>query len=76
MHSDVWVGPAIDLAARDKIAISPVSGWWRYRHHLGKCNSHTRYSLVVSISSEGEDVRLYTEVANLIAATVEADILI
>lgn len=76
VHSDVWVGPAIDLAARDKIAISPVSGWWRYRHHLGKCNSRARYSLVVSISSEGEDVRLYTEVANLIAAAVETDILI
>lgn len=76
VHSDVWVGPAIDLAARDKIAISPVSGWWRYRHHLGKYNSQARYSLVVSISSEGEDVRLYTEISNLIAASIEPDILV
>jgi len=76
VHSDVWVGPAIDLAARDKIAISPVSGWWRYRHHLGKYNSQARYSLIVSISSEGEDVRLYTEISNLIAASVEPNILV
>lgn len=74
VHSDVWIGPAIELAARDKIAISPVSGWWRYRPHLGKCNTKTRYSLVVSISSEEEDVNLYTEIANIIASTVKTDI--
>ncbi|SUD38610.1 peptidase S8 and S53 subtilisin kexin sedolisin [Ectopseudomonas mendocina] len=74
VHSDVWIGPAIDLAARDKIAISPVSGWWRYRLHLGKCNTQTRYSLVVSISSEEEDVNLYTEISNIIASTVDTGI--
>jgi hypothetical protein len=74
VHSDVWIGPAIDLASRDKIAIYPVSGWWRYRPHLGKCNTKTRYSLIISISSDGEDVDLYTEIANIIATPVDTEI--
>ncbi|NVH64344.1 S8 family peptidase [Pseudomonas simiae] len=74
IHSDVWTGPAIDLAARDKIAIFPVAGWWRYRPHLGRCNSRSRYSLVVSISSTEEDVQLYTEIANLISLSVEPEV--
>lgn len=74
VHSDVWTGPAINLAARDKIAISPVAGWWRYRPHLGRCNSSARYSLVVSISSDGDDVKLYSEIANLISAEITPDV--
>lgn len=74
VHSDVWTGPAIDLAARDKIAIYPVAGWWRYRSHLKKYNSVARYSLVVSISSEEQDVNLYSEIAQVIAARVESEI--
>lgn len=74
VHCDVWIGPAIELASRDKIAISPVSGWWKYRPHLGKYNTQARYSLVVSISSAEEDVNLYTEIASIIASTVDAEI--
>lgn len=74
VHSDVWTGPAIDLSSRDKIAIYPVAGWWRYRNHLKRYNSVARYSLVVSISSQEEDVNLYAEIAQVIAAKVESDI--
>lgn len=76
VHSDVWVGTAIDLASRDKIAISPVSGWWRYRSSLGKHNSQARYSLIISITAEGEDIKIYTEISNLINASIEQDIII
>ncbi|PTC23457.1 peptidase S8 family protein [Pseudomonas aylmerensis] len=72
VHSDVWIGHAIDLAARDKIAVYPVSGWWRYRTHLNRHRSKARYSLIISISSKGEDVQLYAEIANKIATHVEA----
>ncbi|WP_312224635.1 S8 family peptidase [Stutzerimonas nitrititolerans] len=74
VHSDVWTGPAIDLASRDKIAIYPVAGWWRYRSHLKKYNSVARYSLVVSISSQEEDVNLYSEIAQVIATRIESEI--
>ena len=29
LHCDVWTGPAAELAARDLLAVRPVSGWWR-----------------------------------------------
>lgn len=66
VHCDVWRGPAIDLASRGKIAIYPVGGWWRDRLKLERHSAETRYSLTVSISSEAQDVKLYTEIANMI----------
>jgi hypothetical protein len=67
VHCDVWRGPAANLAARGKIAIYPVGGWWRDRVRLKRHSAETRYSLAVSISSEEQDVRLYSEIANLVS---------
>ena len=35
LHSDWWDGKAIDLARCNLIAVYPVTGWWKERHHLG-----------------------------------------
>jgi hypothetical protein len=70
----VWVGPAVELAARGLIAIYPVGGWWRYRPHLNQCNARARYGLVVSITAEDAEVELYTEIANLIGLGVQTEI--
>jgi hypothetical protein len=74
LHCDVWTGPAAELAARGLIAVFPVSGWWRYRTQLQRSESQTRYSLVVSIISDDIDVKLYTEIADLIRITPEIEI--
>jgi len=74
LHCDVWVGPAAELAARGLVAIYPVSGWWRYRTHLNRCNSRARYALVVSITAEEIEVELYTEIANLIGIGIGTEI--
>jgi hypothetical protein len=71
LHSDVWIGPAAELAARDLIAIYPVSGWWRYRTPLRRFDSRTRYALVVSITAQDVEVQLYTEIANLVGIGIE-----
>jgi hypothetical protein len=71
VHCDVWKGPAAELAARGIIAVYPVSGWWRYRTHLKHYESKTRYSLIVSISSEETEVELYTEIAELIRSKLD-----
>lgn len=73
LHCDVWTGPAAELAARGLIAVYPVSGWWRYRKKLNRLESETRYSLVVSIVSDDVDVKLYTEIANLIRINPEVE---
>jgi Subtilase family len=63
IHSDIWQGTAQELAASNVVAITPTIGWWRERHHLGRCNKTTRYSLVISITTPDESIDLYTPVA-------------
>jgi hypothetical protein len=67
LHCDVWKGTAANLAARGKIAVYPVGGWWRDRVRLKRSDAKTRYSLAVSITSEEQDVSLYNEITNLIS---------
>lgn len=74
LHCDVWVGPAVELATRNLIAIRPVSGWWRHRPHLGQLHSRARYGLVVSITAEDVEIELYTEIANQIGIGIETEI--
>ena len=63
IHSDIWVGTAADLSSSNLIAVFPSIGWWRERPHLGKANNRTRYSLIVSIETQEQDVDIYTPVA-------------
>lgn len=63
VHSDIWRGRAVDLASSNLIGIYPAVGWWRERHHLGRANKRTRYSLLVSIHTPPLNVDIYTPVA-------------
>ncbi len=66
IHSDTWTGTAAELAGSNLIAVHPAVGWWRERHHLGKFNKRTRYSLIVSFSLPplpGREIDIYTPVA-------------
>jgi len=71
IHSDYWEGTAADLATCNHIAVFPVIGWWRERHHLGKVENQTRYALIISLETPAQDVELYTTVKNLIEVPVE-----
>jgi len=66
VHKDIWKGNAADLATRNVIAISPVNGWWRTRKKLLRYNNSVRYSLILSIDSQDNNVDLYTPVLNQI----------
>jgi hypothetical protein len=70
IHSDIWNGTAAELAASRFVAVSPRIGWWRERKHLGKCDSRTRYALIVSISSPELEVDIYTPVAQQVGVEV------
>lgn len=74
IHKDFWIGSAADLATRNKIAIHPVSGWWKDRKKLNRFSNSVRYSLIVSIESRNENVQLYTEVYNQINVDVDIDL--
>lgn len=63
IHSDLWSGPAAELASSNLIAVHPAVGWWRERPHLGRFDRRTRYSLIVSFSLPGQNIDIYTPVA-------------
>jgi len=63
IHSDVWRGTAADLADKHAVVVYPVNGWWRFRHKTPEiCNQKARYSLVISIETDAEEVDVYTPV--------------
>lgn len=63
IHSDIWEGPAIELAKCNLIGVIPVIGWWRERAWLGSWNKQARYSLIVSLHAPELNVDIYTPVA-------------
>jgi hypothetical protein len=62
IHSDIWTGTAAQLAASNKIAIYPTTGWWKERSYLGKGEKKCRYSLIVSIYTPSVETDIYTPV--------------
>ena len=70
LHSDIWRGPASDLARRGVVAVYPVSGWWKDREHLEKYNRSARFSLVISIVTPPVGIDIYTPVLNQIAVEI------
>ena len=70
VHSDIWEGPASNLARRGVVAVHPVGGWWRDRPHLDRYNDTARFSLVVSIEAPEVDVDIYTPVVNQVVVEI------
>jgi hypothetical protein len=58
------------LAEKAAIAVMPVRGWWSERPHLDRWSSKIRYSLVVSIETQEEEVDIYTPVETQVALIV------
>lgn len=72
--SDVWRGTAAELGAQNHIAIIPEAGWWKYRKHLNRANQRARYSLIVSLDMEGQEIDIYNKIQNHIITTSQIEI--
>lgn len=70
LHSDIWSGPAAELAEKGHLAVYPVGGWWKLRPKQGKANERMRYALVVSIEAPEVPINLYEAVANQLTVPV------
>lgn len=66
VNSDIWVGPASEIAQCGIIAVYPASGWWKNRKHLEMYNNEARYSLIVSIETPTAENNVYASVANML----------
>lgn len=71
IHSDRWTGTASELAQCNRVAVYPVTGWWRERPHLNRWNRMARYSLVISIEAPDVQVDLYTPIVNQTTVSTE-----
>lgn|GEM_PF-2796080 len=49
LHADFWDGTAVDLASRGRIAVFPVTGWWKEQPKRDRSEFGVRYGLVISI---------------------------
>ncbi|MGB3466674.1 MAG: S8 family peptidase [Cyclobacteriaceae bacterium] len=70
IHSDIWKGTAAEIASCNMIGVYPIIGWWKQRTHLQKCNSQTRYSLIVSLETPAVEIDLYTPVITKIQTPI------
>lgn len=71
LHSDIWKGPAADLASRGMLAVFPVSGWWKTRPKLERYDQRADYSLLISIRAPEVDVELYTAIEDQVKVAVK-----
>ncbi|MBN2429394.1 MAG: S8 family peptidase [Deltaproteobacteria bacterium] len=70
LHSDVWRGPAAELASRGVLAVYPTLGWWKTRTSLARYNKKARYALIISIHAPETEIDLYTAVENQIGVPI------
>lgn len=70
IHSDIWNGTAAELAARGRVAVFPVTGWWKELQSRDRSALGARYALLLSIDSPAEDVDLWTPVAQEVGLPV------
>lgn len=75
IHSDVWVGTAADLAERGVIGVYPVSGWWKDQPRRDRSHLGARYSLVVTIATEAQEVDIWTPVAQQVDVPIEVAVI-
>jgi hypothetical protein len=75
LHSDWWTGTASTLALCDRIAVFPVTGWWRERPSQQRFDHDARYALLVTISTTRTDVELHAAVEQSIGipATISVE---
>lgn len=71
LHTDIWTGPAVNLASKGAIAVYPVAGWWQYRRAWDQSDKAVEYSLVLSIEAPDVNIDLWTPVSQQIQTTVE-----
>lgn len=70
LHIDSLTIPASDLAQRGVVAVYPVGGWWKESRKVDASRCRTRFSLVAEIDAEEQQVDLYAEVQQAIAAHI------
>lgn len=74
VHSDMLSGTAAVLAERGVIGIYRISCWWKDQPKRDRSEFRARYSLIVSIETDAEDVDIWTPVATQVQTPIVIEI--
>ena len=74
IHSDIWMGSAVELRRRNALAVYPIAGWWKEKPQFHRYDLDVRYSLCITLRAlDAQDI--YTPIATSlhvpVATTVE-----
>lgn len=70
VQSDYVTLSGVEMADCYHIAVYPVGGWWKNRKSEKCMEKETRYSLIVSLHTDAQDIDIYTPVANMISVPI------
>ena len=76
LHSDEWTGSAVYLLSREMICIKPVGGWWYNRANADVRGQKARYSLILSLRSQDNEVDLYTPIATMMEVKTDVEAIV
>ncbi len=74
IHCDYIEDTAINLAGCKYVAVYPVGGWWKLRTNLKMYNTSIRYSLVVSLETDSQEVSIYNTIVNKITTIISTPV--
>ena len=74
LHQDEWQGTGSELARCNSVAVYPVGGWWKNNKRPDRVDLPVRYSLLLSLRTEEQEVDLYTPIANQLRIPVSAEV--
>jgi hypothetical protein len=67
IRKDFISATGLEMSERNVLAVFPKNGWYKNLKRQNKFNEVVRYSLIVSLETEENDIDLYTPVMNQLA---------
>jgi subtilisin family serine protease len=74
IKKDFILTSGAELATRHTLAIFPKAGWYKTRKKLEKYSTSVRYSLIVSIETDAQNIDLYTPVFNQLPVPIPVQV--
>ncbi len=64
IHSDIWEGPASELAECGYVCVFPIGGWWKDQPKRDRSQDGANYSLLVTLDVSDYEIDVYSLVSS------------
>lgn len=75
LHQDIWYGHGTELASTGTVAIHAVGGWWKNNRRSDRVDLPIRYSLLISLRTQTQNIDLYAPIAATIQVPVDTAVI-